>query len=199
MSLNCNIIQDLLPSYVDEVTSEMSNEQIREHIEQCTECKREYELLKLSIVEDNNTLEEPSSDVEKKLVKRIKSKLITIVISVMATFLMLGIVVGALGNVLFQEGNPLAVASAIVKLEVTNSEYEKISGSNQKYIASFEGNGARELKLYMKEKGWKFKEQFGSGYMFQKDDRTITVGTRKFTKRYYVWLIPEQATAVEEK
>jgi hypothetical protein len=199
MSLNCNIIKDLLPSYVDEVTSEESNEQIRRHIEQCTECKREYELLKLSIVEENNTLEEPSSDVEMKLVKRIKSKLLTIVISVMATFLLLGIVVGALGNVLFQEGNPLAVATAIVKLEVTNSEYEKISGLNQKYIARFEGNGARELKLYMKKNGWKYKEQFGSGYMFHKDDRTITVSTRKFTKRYYVWLIPEQATALKEK
>ena len=37
--LPCEIIRDLLPSYVDGLTSEVTNEAIHEHIENCDDCK----------------------------------------------------------------------------------------------------------------------------------------------------------------
>jgi len=37
--MKCEIIRDLLPSYVDELTSVESNEAIQEHMEQCEECR----------------------------------------------------------------------------------------------------------------------------------------------------------------
>ncbi len=38
MKNNCEIVQDLLPMYVEGLTSESSNQFIEEHIESCQEC-----------------------------------------------------------------------------------------------------------------------------------------------------------------
>ena len=52
--MKCEIIKDLLPSYVDELTSEESNEEIEEHLKHCSECndylkgiKKEIEVEKM--------------------------------------------------------------------------------------------------------------------------------------------------------
>jgi len=37
--MKCEIIKDLLPSYVDELTSQESNEEIEAHLEYCPECR----------------------------------------------------------------------------------------------------------------------------------------------------------------
>jgi hypothetical protein len=37
--IDCNIIRDLLPSYVEKLTSEQSNQAIDKHINDCSECK----------------------------------------------------------------------------------------------------------------------------------------------------------------
>lgn len=44
--VHCNIIRDLLPSYLDGVTSEESNQMIDKHFEECSECKKAYDLIK---------------------------------------------------------------------------------------------------------------------------------------------------------
>lgn len=40
MNLDCDIIRDLLPSYIDDLTSEKSNVVIKEHLSTCIECQR---------------------------------------------------------------------------------------------------------------------------------------------------------------
>lgn len=47
--MKCDIIKDLLPSYIDGLTSEASNELIREHLESCSECRSYYEEMKREI------------------------------------------------------------------------------------------------------------------------------------------------------
>ena len=39
--MKCEIIRDLLPSYIDGLTSTESNEMIEEHLQECAKC-REY-------------------------------------------------------------------------------------------------------------------------------------------------------------
>ena len=43
MSKQCEIVQDLLPLYVDGACSKASAEMIKEHLETCTDCKAIYE------------------------------------------------------------------------------------------------------------------------------------------------------------
>lgn len=41
--MKCEIIQDLLPSYIENLTSEESNKEIRSHLSGCEECKKVYQ------------------------------------------------------------------------------------------------------------------------------------------------------------
>lgn len=45
-NLNCNVIKDLLPLYVDNLTSEDSNKLIQAHLQDCSICNRELENFK---------------------------------------------------------------------------------------------------------------------------------------------------------
>ena len=38
----CEVIRDLLPSYIDELTSETTNQVIRDHLENCEDCRKAY-------------------------------------------------------------------------------------------------------------------------------------------------------------
>lgn len=37
--LSCEVVQDLLPSYVDCLTSDVTNQSIETHIQNCTSCR----------------------------------------------------------------------------------------------------------------------------------------------------------------
>ena len=37
--ISCNIIQDLLPNYIDKISSKETNELVEEHIQECNNCK----------------------------------------------------------------------------------------------------------------------------------------------------------------
>lgn len=41
--INCNIIKDLLPSYIDDLCSTESKQLVEEHFKECTDCKKLYE------------------------------------------------------------------------------------------------------------------------------------------------------------
>lgn len=44
--ISCNIIRDILPLYVDGVVSEDTRTMVAEHLEQCGECRKQYECMK---------------------------------------------------------------------------------------------------------------------------------------------------------
>lgn len=43
--MDCNIIKDLIPLYIDECCSEESSAEIRKHLETCTECKAAFDAM----------------------------------------------------------------------------------------------------------------------------------------------------------
>ena len=48
----CDLIRDLLPSYLEGLTSESSNEEIRFHLENCGECREYYEQMRAPLEEE---------------------------------------------------------------------------------------------------------------------------------------------------
>ncbi len=56
---NCSLIKDLLPLYIDDLCSKESTEIIKNHLGNCSECKKEYEQLtnqpEIKVVNDNST------------------------------------------------------------------------------------------------------------------------------------------------
>ena len=46
MKMKCSVIQDLMPSYVDEICSQDSRDMVEEHVAECEQCKAKLENIK---------------------------------------------------------------------------------------------------------------------------------------------------------
>lgn len=90
--INCALIKDLLPLYIDELCSNESTEIIKNHLEACEECNKEYtQLNKESIVKEVNN---NSSELIKGVGNMFKKDKKKAILKTVAIFLVLIIVVG---------------------------------------------------------------------------------------------------------
>ena len=69
--MNCNVIKDLLPLYVDECCSDESAKLIAEHLEKCEDCRGMYNQMRETVP----TLEEKPHPVELRRVSDWKASL----------------------------------------------------------------------------------------------------------------------------
>ena len=51
--LNCYIVQDLMPTYIDHLTNEKTSNAVKSHLENCKECREVFETMKCNIAVDN--------------------------------------------------------------------------------------------------------------------------------------------------
>ena len=82
MKKNCEIVQDLLPLYIDDVCSETSREMIREHLSGCPDCTKLLKQMQDSGLEKQ--LEQERTDVighQRSYFKR-RSALVGMILSV---------------------------------------------------------------------------------------------------------------------
>ena len=88
MNKQCEIVQDLLPLYVDGACSESSTAMVKEHLESCSECKTLYE--KLCSDTGEGTLKAEMVGVVAKHERKVKKRrLLTIVASVVLTIVLI--------------------------------------------------------------------------------------------------------------
>lgn len=67
--MRCEIIRDLLPLYVDDLTSETSNQEIEEHLRTCEDCQKFYEEMSREI---GRQLEESIKPEEKRKIHYLR-------------------------------------------------------------------------------------------------------------------------------
>lgn len=86
--LECDVIQDLLPSYVDKISSNATNRVVEEHIEKCIKCKNNL----------NNMAKEVDAKLTKNKEERInylkgykKRRQLLIIVSILVTIAILAI------------------------------------------------------------------------------------------------------------
>ncbi len=84
----CNIVQDLLPNYIENLTNEETNKFIDEHLKECCECKQTLESLQKDLKVDDTVRDKKTV----KYFKKYKSKLRTLRI------ILLIIIVAFVGN-----------------------------------------------------------------------------------------------------
>ena len=87
MNKQCEIVQDLLPLYVDSACSKSSAAMVEEHLENCLECKVLYKKLCADAGEDMLKTE-IAGIVAKHKKKAKKKRLLTIVASVLLTIIL---------------------------------------------------------------------------------------------------------------
>lgn len=80
--MKCDVIKDLLPSYMDGLTSETSNAIIEEHLKECEECRKYLEAMQKEMVSERyvkRSKEEVKEDIKpfQKLKRETRIKVIT--------------------------------------------------------------------------------------------------------------------------
>ena len=65
----CSLIKDLLPSYIDELTSEETKKEIENHLKECPDCKKAYESMKGDIPGEKEI--ESTEKYDEELIKKI--------------------------------------------------------------------------------------------------------------------------------
>lgn len=76
--INCNIIRDLLPSYVDDICSEDSRHLIEKHLESCEQCHTQLQLLRDTTLTDEQG-EQKRISYLKKIKRHYEKGLVSLV------------------------------------------------------------------------------------------------------------------------
>ena len=85
---NCNIVQDLLPNYIEKLTSEETNTFIEEHLNECDNCKNIYESMKKDYKIENEKRDRREVEYIKKYNKKMKvwKKILLIALVIFAVY-----------------------------------------------------------------------------------------------------------------
>lgn len=81
--MKCNIIKDLIPSYVDEICCEDTKEVVGEHLHKCEECKTYLNGMQTDYVEKTPVYDKKASLPFKKINKKRR---IQVIIATLLTF-----------------------------------------------------------------------------------------------------------------
>lgn len=131
MKINCGIVQDLIPSYVDGLCSESSKRCVEEHIVECEECRAFLEGCR-TVELSGKLLEEKQLDGLRKVKKKIKLQnmfsygLLLVVILFATYFFTMNM--GAIGVRWYYGFYAVAVAATFVVTMQgkANVKYEKV-------------------------------------------------------------------------
>lgn len=122
--LSCDIVQDLLPSYVDELTRENTNKEIKEHLEECESCLKSY--ITMQTPAKRVALEEEVKEIDfLKTTKRKHQKKMIVTIAVTFAICILLVVV----NTYF--GNPI---SHLIVTNAAEKYVEETYGDKDYYV-----------------------------------------------------------------
>ena len=88
---DCKIVQDLLPNYIENLTSEETNLFIKEHLKECTECQNILENMQKELNIDNMKREEREVKYIKKFSNKMKIlKLIILTLIIIYVVIVIG-------------------------------------------------------------------------------------------------------------
>ena len=71
---DCKIVEDLLPNYIEKLTSKETNDFIEEHLKNCPSCKKTYDNMKEKL-EENNVKTKEGENKKVKFLKKYRNKL----------------------------------------------------------------------------------------------------------------------------
>lgn len=69
---DCKIVQDLLPNYIENLTSEDTNEFIKDHLNSCSECRTMYENMKKKIPSEPDKIDKKRVNFFKKYRNKLR-------------------------------------------------------------------------------------------------------------------------------
>jgi hypothetical protein len=116
----------------------------------------------------------------------LKNKKILLSISII--ILVIGVFLFLYSPVIFQEGNPWPQIKGITQLTLGKSDIVKLSGFDNKYLTKSRG-GWEVIDGFLKNDGYEFVEQMGSGYFYKSSSSNIIMTRRQYSRFYVIWTI----------
>lgn len=170
--LNCDIVRDLLPSYIDGLTSKTTNEAVNEHLRECAECCEALKRMK----EPEKTGSEPKAEVNylKKIRRRSLQKgfivcaVIVILVLAAAAFRILYIGEEARTETLYSD---ISVTGSTVKIE---GIFDR-NGSGLARVVFSENDSVVDITVYSAPKCFLNEERFSDEYEAQGDIKEVRV------------------------
>ena len=66
--INCNVIQDILPLYIEDAVSEDTKELVEEHLQNCEICQRVYHETKADLENDMKSMRRQKKAAMKQMI-----------------------------------------------------------------------------------------------------------------------------------
>lgn len=114
--MNCNIVRDLLPIYIDGLTSEETAIEIQEHLKGCVECTKLFEEMSCPMESINLEAENREINYLKKIKARSIKKLVIIIAVILFIFSIL--------TYLFVIGSPVKMKDMEYTQSVENGKLQ---------------------------------------------------------------------------
>ncbi|MUK90640.1 hypothetical protein GMD78_19985 [Ornithinibacillus sp. L9] len=92
MKKNCDIIKDLIPMYVENLTSENSTQFIEEHLHSCEDCTNYLRNIERDLPNDTDSLDEDVDKNDQKLLKGIQRRMY----NMLFIAILIGVLIGSL-------------------------------------------------------------------------------------------------------
>lgn len=171
----CEVIKDLLPSYIDELTSDVTNREIEAHIEECEECKSVLEEMKSPAMEATEK-EVKELDFLKKTKKKQRRNIVICAAVVWA------ITVLAFCIRIYFGGQYVNTDYLEYNLDVTGKELtvsvNTITEQGIQYMDIYEMEGIVEITVCCVPKSLFYKETATKNFEASEDIRQVWVGDR---------------------
>lgn len=87
MKITCDVIQDLMPSYIDGILSEDSKALVEEHMGTCQECRKMLEIMKEEQGKEQNQMRSSAATLKKIRRKLIIRRVLTAAVAVILTLI----------------------------------------------------------------------------------------------------------------
>lgn len=149
---NCKIVQDLFPSYIDNLTDIETNNFIKQHLEECDECKKLLEDMKESLSENTEKANKRDIKYMKKFNKKLSILLIIIYI--------IGIIIvaSAIRKIVIVKKLSKAAESYMDVKNYHKIFYDYNSDGFSKFEVYTDGDNIKNVSLILGEDGTYFKE-----------------------------------------
>lgn len=105
--------------------------------------------------------------------------ILVVIVSIIILILLINI------NIIFQEGNPLTIFRGIFRLS-SSETFVKIKDNPVTYVTITDD--ADDLFAYIEESdNVSYKEQVGSGHIFENRNKVVILTSRQYTHNYQIW------------
>lgn len=137
MKISCEIVQDLLPLYHDDVCSNQSRTTVEEHLLECDTCKKYLDSMNSDFIQTNaeKAAEQAKSDILKGIKKKMLRK--NVMISAISVICAIAVLLGGF-SLIFHYQIPIPYKNGLVSMGMGNNEIIDVSFNGDDYYCSYE-------------------------------------------------------------